>query len=156
MQPVWAACSAACLPSWRGRGFLYLQSELPLFQTMPVLSCSHSDTLAPSSLKLPHGGVQAGCSGVFPPKLFLLQADQVPVSQLLLIGQVLLTETIPDDWCLSGTRGAPNSIQCLEVVSQVLNRGEQSLPCTTLLLTLPGVLLAFLTARVSCRGVLIM
>lgn len=66
------------------------------------------DPLALSPLKPPHSGVQVGCSGMSSPKLFLLQAEQVPAPQLLLTGQVLLTETIPDDGCLSSTRGAQN------------------------------------------------
>ena len=106
MRPLWAACFTACLPSWRGKGFLYLQSEPPLFQLMPVLShpptMHRNETLAPSSLKPPRSGVQAGCSVTPSPKPFLLQAEQVPVPQPLLTGQVLLqliwgpsTELIP-------------------------------------------------------------
>lgn len=43
MQPFWAACSAACQPSWRGRSFLYLQSELLCFKL--CLFC-HAPTVA--------------------------------------------------------------------------------------------------------------
>lgn len=148
MQPFWAACSAALAEEERFSVAAVWTSFVSNYACAVVLPPCTTVTLAPSPLKPPRSGVQAGCSGVFSPKLFLLQADQVPVPQLLLTGQVLLTETIPDDGCLSSTRGAPNWIQCLKVVSQVLNGGEQSLPCTILLLTLPGVLLAFLAASV--------
>lgn len=133
-QPLLAACSVACLPSWRGKCFLHLQFELPLFQLMPVISplptMRHSETLAPSSLKPPRSGVQGGCSVTSSPKPFLLQDEQVPVPQPLLTGQLLLqpiwgppTELIPDGLCLSCTGEAQNWVQCLEVVSQVLSRG---------------------------------
>lgn len=94
MQPLWAACSAACLPSWRGKAFICLGSEPPSFQLTPVLSHSltmhRSETLAPSSVRPPHSGVQAGCSVTSFPKPFLLQAEIVPIPQSLLTGQVLL------------------------------------------------------------------
>lgn len=114
----------------------FLCFKFYLFCHAPIMH--DSDTLTLSSLKPSHCGVQQDALVCSPQSSFLLQAEQVPVPQLLLTGQVFLTETIPPDGCLSSTRGAQNWIQCLEVVLQVLNRGEQSLPCTMLLFTLLG------------------
>lgn len=94
VQPLRAACSSACLPSWSGEGFLYLHSEPPLFELRSFLShpptMQHSETLLPSSLKPPHGRVQTGCSDTSSPKPFVLQAEDVPVPGPLFTGQVLL------------------------------------------------------------------
>lgn len=115
----------AC-PHGGRKGFLYLQSELPLFQIMPVLSCScRAPQWHPGSI-LSQTPSQWGTGRL--PCYVLPKAISSPGWASPSPSAIPHWASAPNWdhsrwWCLSGTRGAQSCIQCLKVVSQVLNRG---------------------------------